>query len=952
MGIRRFTAVLVLAGLVAACGGGGDSTERTRNVALEVDSAALPFAASNVWPWDIKWSPEAQRAVAYSGDASYEGLFVGQASVVKTSDPNDESVPASFPVSQLGAKTGAPDGKGGWYLGGSYLYMDGQSRGKLVHVLPDGTVDNAFFLDITPDQTRGYDWSAVNWVAMHPNGTDVLVAISGATSVGGVEVENLCNRIYVIDGATGARKVDADPTAELGCTNIHEVVGNRLFTSGGYGEESPLVASVDLTTERTDNYLDALNARYPYFKDSDWDYRIVSEIEVRGDTLWVFGNLDRKDHRVAKFSLATGAPVDFAAPPVVSSAWEPWHWDFAATDSHVMMHVRERDENGGHVSVYHLFDATTGAKTAFDPRISAVSWNWQVRDVTVWNGNFLLTGQFHSAAGRRVRGHVTLDPQGRVAASQLPYAVSSMNYEYIDVREFAAVDRTFVNFVGTNALYDPVLTGMVLVTDKNGVPQEFRLDEDTESRELGGVGVVGTWLYVSSSSPFVEGEPAWTDTRVDRFDLVTGKRDKSFRVDTSGNFVYDIYGDDRNLAFVQMRSDTWTNNVSLRSAADGTETTTVELIASEEVMQPGEAMVDAGRLFIRVVPQQGVTAEILARIDLATGQITYVTGASSSDYMWTRPVKTSRGLMIPMMDRVQVIDPETMTVTGSIKIADATEVAEIGGRLIVNAPSMREVDPETLEVIGPWGPQDFTVTRLVSPGDSAVSGSPQPWRRSSTEVVSGIFGVTSDGTIATVSGYKRLGERAAADSSDVIQVGGPPVQALPMPVGTPQVVPNAPTPNVTTQRESVRVAIMNVAPGDRSATVTFTPAPGVDKHTVRVVGGTQSCTTSTGSCTVKGLTAGTQYRFVVIPDGDSAIVSGESVPVAPWAAMKKGSTKKASSLLKVPAKGTAKWKVTGASCTLKGKNVVAQKKRGMCTLTVSVKTKSGTVRASTNVFVS
>jgi len=68
--------------------------------------------------------------------------------------------------------------------------------------------------------------------------------------------------------------------------------------------------------------------------------------------------------------------------------------------------------------------------------------------------------------------------------------------------------------------------------------------------------------------------------------------------------------------------------------------------------------------------------------------------------------------------------------------------------------------------------------------------------------------------------------------------------------------------------------------------------------------------------------------------------------------MKKGSTKKASSLLKVPAKGTAKWKVTGASCTLKGKNVVAQKKRGMCTLTVSVKTKSGTVRASTNVFVS
>ena len=78
--------------------------------------------------------------------------------------------------------------------------------------------------------------------------------------------------------------------------------------------------------------------------------------------------------------------------------------------------------------------------------------------------------------------------------------------------------------------------------------------------------------------------------------------------------------------------------------------------------------------------------------------------------------------------------------------------------------------------------------------------------------------------------------------------------------------------------------------------------------------------------------------------------SAESVPVAPWTALKKGATKKATSLLKVPAKGTAKWSVKGAACALKGTNVTAAKK-GTCTLTVSVKTKSGTLRSSVDVRV-
>ena len=953
--VRRSTAILVLASLVTACGG-GDATERTRNAAIEVESSALPFPATNVWPHDLRWSPEAERAVAYSGDAVYEGLFVGQASAVKTSDPNDESVPAAFPMNHFGVRTGVPDGKGGWYLGGSYIYIDGQSRGRMTHVRADGTVDDAFFLQVSA--SGGLDSGVVTWMQMHPNGSDVLVAINAASSVGGVEVENLCNQVYVIDGVTGDRKIEAEAGDLPGCAITQVVVGNRLIRVGGSADGSPLLTSVDLTTGRADDFLDDLNARYPYFSDSDFDFRYVSEIEVRGDTLWVFGNLDRAGRRIAKVDAATGALADFAAPPIQSTEWQDSQWDFAATDTHVMAQVRERDAEGYFVNVFHVFDASTGAKVPFDPQIPALSWTWPVGDVTVWRNDFLLTGQLTSAGGRPARGHVVVDERGGLAPSQLPYAVMSMQFERIEVRDFPGADRTMVTFRGSTALYDPVFTGMVLVTDKDGAPQKFRFDEETLSRDITGIGVAGKWLYVATLGDNSAEQTQWFDSRVDRFDLVTGERDGTFRADTSGRYVYDIYGSDDYLVFMQSKlvEGSYTYGVSIRLAMNGDENSELELVVEDEVMVPSQAVEDADRVFVRLNPQKGMARPVAARIDLVTGMITYASGASSSEWFWSWPALTSAGLMVPVNDRVHVIDPETMTAKGSIMLANVVDVAEIGGRLVANAPNMSEVDPATFEVIGRWGPQDFSATRLVAVGDGAISGSAQPWARSKTTVVSGVIRLSGDGSVTSLSDYQRLTDRPPADSPDVEQVVGHPVQSLPSAdptqTGSNAPVPNLPVPNVSTQRESARVAILNVAPGDRSVTVTYRPVADAAKYTVSVVGGKQSCSSASGSCTVKGLTAGKLYRFVVVPEGEGAVSSDESIAVAPWIAMKRGTSKKAGSLLKVPAKGTVTWKVKGTSCSLKGTTVTAKKKRGLCTLTVSVKTKAGTVRSSTNVSVS
>ena len=954
MKLRRTAAFLVVAGLVASCGGGGsgDSSERTRNAALEVDSTALPFAATNLWAWDIKWSEEAQRAVSFTGDSTYEGLFVGGASVVKTSDPNDESVPAAFPVATYGVKTGVPDGKGGWYVGGGTVVIDGNARGKMAHILADGTVDNAFYLNLTADMRYGYDASEVHWMAMHPNGTDVVVTISGVTSVSGEEVSSSCAAVYVLDGTTGMRKKDLEPREPVGCSYQPVLVGNRLITQPAGGTDGvPLLVSIDLTTGLSDGFVDPLNARFPYFKTSDWDYRYLAEMEVRGNTLWVFGNLDRQHHRVAKFDLSTGQVVDFAAPAVEATQWSAWQFDYAATDTHVMVHVRDNDENGRFVSVFHVFDAASGRKVPFSPDITRGAWDWNVNEVSVWRNNFLLSGNLFSVNGRKVRGHVVLDAAGNTAASQLPYTLGSTS----EVRTIDfAIDRTLVVFPWTTGMYDAYFTGRVLVTDTNGVPQVFRFDDDTESRDIGGVGVVGKWLYVSSLSPWVENEPLWTDSRVDRFDLTTGKRDEGFRVDTDGSYVYDIYGNDEHVAFIlsENRPDgTQPSTVSLRSARDGAETARVPLLVEGEQMTPGEATVSDGMMYVRVVSQQGIEPPVAARIDMATGDVVYVTGARSAEFGWNRPTLTSKGLMLPMQGSILVIDPTTMAVTKSIDVAGASDVVEAGGRLVVNTSEGTgsvELDTDTLDVKGAWGPAKSFWSRIVAAGDGFIAGTASPMKIAPNTVASGLVGLKADGSPVALAEYRRIGSRPKADSPDVVQTVSPQVLTLP---GAPeQPVPQVPGPNATTQRGSERVSIVDVAPGDRSVTVTYRGGSDGGKHTVRVVGGRQSCSSSSGSCTVKGLTAGTAYRFVVVPESADAQASAESVAVSPWVALKKGATKKATALLKVPAKGTAKWTVKGAACVLKGTNVTGRKK-GRCSLTVSVKTKSGTIRSSVDVRV-
>lgn len=51
-------------------------------------------------------------------------------------------MPQKFPFVSGFIRTSVSDGKGGWYVGGDFLYVEGQKRTYLAHILPDGSLDS------------------------------------------------------------------------------------------------------------------------------------------------------------------------------------------------------------------------------------------------------------------------------------------------------------------------------------------------------------------------------------------------------------------------------------------------------------------------------------------------------------------------------------------------------------------------------------------------------------------------------------------------------------------------------------------------------------------------------------------------------------------------------------------------------------------------------------------
>lgn len=170
--------------------------------------------------------------VYLGGLFSYIGPSTGSAGVV---DATTGDIQTGFPRVEGIVYSGAPDGAGGWYLGGAFTSVGGLQRSNLVHVLADNTVDPKW----VPQA------NASNLV-IRVSGNTVYVG-GGFTRVGG----KTRNRLAALDAVTG-QATAWDPNVGGGVVAAMALSGNLMYVGGGFttlgAQNRARIAAVDLTT--------------------------------------------------------------------------------------------------------------------------------------------------------------------------------------------------------------------------------------------------------------------------------------------------------------------------------------------------------------------------------------------------------------------------------------------------------------------------------------------------------------------------------------------------------------------------------------------------------------------------------------------------------------------------------------------------------------------------------
>jgi RHS repeat-associated protein len=216
-------------------------------------------------------------------DASYDATFPEVAG-------NDFSGPA--PPSSLSASVRAiaSDGSGGWFIGGDFSHVGGQSRQRLAHVLADGSVDNAW--------NPGAD-GPVRTILV--SGDDVFVG-GDFTTIGGQSH----NRLARLDKTTGAADSSWEPniTGAASDTSVRALAldGTTLYAGGAFTAMGGLprgsIGAVNTATGTPTSW--SPNANFN-----------VRALAISGGRLYAGGNFttiaNTSKKRVAAFDLSTGA---------------------------------------------------------------------------------------------------------------------------------------------------------------------------------------------------------------------------------------------------------------------------------------------------------------------------------------------------------------------------------------------------------------------------------------------------------------------------------------------------------------------------------------------------------------------------------------------------------------------------------------------------------------------
>ena len=458
--------------------------------------------------WSVT-SADSQGIRYVGGDfTSYQAWNTGQAAVVDaTTGEVDPSYPEvnGWPYE----RAAAPDGHGGWYIGGAMSNVGGTTVSRIAHINSDGSVDTSW----TPSVTGG---QGVLTIAVYG---DVVLLGGSFNAVNGTAR----NRIAAIK--TDGTLLSWNPNANSGVMSL-ELLADTVYVGGNFsniaGATRNLAASIRLdarTGGATGTCLtnwdatDCLTSWNPNV--SGWG---VKSIAISGADTYLAGAFSTVGGQnrtgVAKVNTTTGAVGSFNAQ-LDSEAG-------AVVVGGGVAYVGGAFTSAGGATRNHLaaFDTTTDAMTSWNPNVTGN----EINGMTMQGSTVYFVGVFsfvggvgrnHAAAVDAAGTLLPWDPhvadQGNGAQSRVSGIASTATQVYI-LGDFSAVGglhrmhAAAVDSAGLITNWAPAVNGPVFSFSRSGstiyMGGNFSIING-QSRQ--GAGAVDTSGAVTAWDPHLDG---------------------------------------------------------------------------------------------------------------------------------------------------------------------------------------------------------------------------------------------------------------------------------------------------------------------------------------------------------------------------------------------------------------------------------------------------------------
>jgi hypothetical protein len=364
------------------------------------DRAMAQTIDTNLWVTD-----GTVNAVAADGGTIYIGgnfHLVGPATGCAVPLDATTGQPIALPRVDGSVSAVAPDGTGGWYVGGSFTHVGGVPRTRLAHILADGTVSSW-----NPNAGGGSN-PAVFALAVSGN---TVYAGGGFTIIAG----QARNHIAALDASTGLATA-WDPNAGGIQVLTLAVSGTTIYAGGNFynigGQDRNHIAALDASTGLATPWNPNANQQ-------------VDELAVSGTTIYAGGDFTsiggQPRNHIAALDASTGL-----ATPWNPDANSPVH---ALAVSGTTIYAGGDFDNVGGQNRYGVaaLDASTGLATAWNPSgmyVGPQVYALAVSGSTIYVGGYFFNLNGHTrnniAAVRASNGNLTnWDPSANSGVSAL-----------------------------------------------------------------------------------------------------------------------------------------------------------------------------------------------------------------------------------------------------------------------------------------------------------------------------------------------------------------------------------------------------------------------------------------------------------------------------------------------------------------------------------------------------